>query len=121
MVAELLVMRRRVSHNELPTKKRCCLVSSDTGGSLAKTKDSAVACNAIQLQRSLVFCSFFCPVANATGCAHEQAKLGGKNRGRKTYGGENDSGRLQVHLTAPEAVKQTRYVNGPNCKRGGKM
>jgi hypothetical protein len=31
--------------------------------------------------------------------------------GAKTYGGEKDSGRLQVHLTAVKAVKQTRYVN----------
>lgn len=51
---------------------------------------------------------FACHGCNSV--AHEQASLEAKI-GAKTYGGEKDSGRLQVHLTALEAVKQTRYVS----------
>jgi hypothetical protein len=74
-------------------------------------------CNSVE--HSSVFFSFSCLVTNATGLRARAGKRGRQKSGPKTYGGENDSGRLQVHLTASEAVKQTRYVNGPNCKRGG--
>lgn len=72
------------------------------------------------MKHSSALFSFFGLVTNVTGLRARAGKLGGQKSGPKTYGGEDDSGRLQVHLTAPEAVKQTRYVNGPNCiKRGG--
>ncbi|KAL7970950.1 hypothetical protein HDV63DRAFT_336189 [Trichoderma sp. SZMC 28014] len=69
-------------------------------------------------KHSSIFFSFFRLVTSAPGLRARAGKLGRQKSGPNTYGGESDSGRLQVHLTAPEAVKQTRYVNGPNCKEG---
>lgn len=106
-MADVLVMRRKVL--------RCCSVSNDAGGSLGKTQNSPLQCSAVF---SFVHSSVLSPKPPV---ARRAGKLGRQKSGPKTYGGENDSGRLQVHLTAPEAVKQTRYVNGPNCKRGGEM
>lgn len=111
-MAHVLVMRRKVSHNELPTKARCCSVSNDAGDRWARQR--TVHCNAAQCY--LLFILLSCHQRHRLRA--RAGKLGRQKSGPKTYGGENDSGRLQVHLTAAEAVKQTRYVNGPNCKEG---
>lgn len=82
MTAELLVMRCTASRNEPPTEKRC-LVSVDAGGSLIKTKDSALQL----MKHSSVFFSFFLVLSPTKPvCAREQANVGGKNRGRKLTG-----------------------------------
>lgn len=85
MTAELLVMRRTVSHNEPSTKKRCCLVFVDVGGSLIKTEDNALQFGETQL--GLLFILLSCHQRSRFARTSKQtweAKIGAENlRGRK--------------------------------------
>lgn len=84
MAAELLVMRRTVSHNEPSTEKRW-LVFVDAGGSLIKTKDNALQFGGTQL--GLLFIPMSCHQRNRfarTSRKTWEAKIGAENlRGRK--------------------------------------